>query len=100
MSRVQLGIRYGKDLKNVIQQENLIGVGSLGTFPNCKFKLGISLVERSRAILKTNLRPNCSKVKVKFTKFAVEEQSRALHNYHNLKKGDVCIDRVELRCVF
>ena len=36
------GGNLGKDLKSVIRQENLIGVGSLGTFPNCFLKLGIS----------------------------------------------------------
>ena len=32
MSRVQHGIRYGKDMKSVTQQEILIGVGSSGKF--------------------------------------------------------------------
>ena len=42
------------------------------------------------------LEPNCAKVRVKFTKFAVEEQSKALHNYHAFNGEDVCLDRVKI----
>ena len=34
MSRVQHGIRYGKDMKSVTQQEISIGAGSSGEFSN------------------------------------------------------------------
>lgn len=44
-----------------------------------------------------SLRPSeCNQLQVKFNKFAIEEQSKALHNHHNLSGEDVCIDRVEL----
>ena len=42
------------------------------------------------------LEPECPKIRVKFTKFAVEEQSKALHNYHAFVGEDVCIDRVKI----
>ena len=38
----------------------------------------------------------CNQLQVKFNKFAVEEQSKPLHNYHNLTGEEVCIDRVEI----
>ena len=41
MLRVQHGIRFGKDMKNAIQQEILIGAGSSGKFLNrCWFYIG------------------------------------------------------------
>ena len=36
------------------------------------------------------------KVKVRFTHFAVEEQSKFLQNWHDLSGDDVCIDSVQL----
>ncbi|CAG5111368.1 Oidioi.mRNA.OKI2018_I69.chr2.g5684.t1.cds [Oikopleura dioica] len=41
-----------------------------------------------------DVRPYCSKVKVRFTHFAVEEQSKFLQNWHGLTGEDVCIDSV------
>ncbi|CBY20030.1 unnamed protein product [Oikopleura dioica] len=43
-----------------------------------------------------DVRPLCSKVKVRFTHFAVEEQSKFLQNWHDLSGDDVCIDSVQL----
>lgn len=43
-----------------------------------------------------NVRPKCSKVRVKFTRFAVEEQSRVMANYHGLRGDDACIDFVQV----
>lgn len=42
-----------------------------------------------------NVRPKCSKVRLRFTRFAIEEQSRVMHNYYGFKGEDVCLDYVK-----
>lgn len=40
--------------------------------------------------------PSCNQLQIKFNKFSIEEQSKALHNFHDFTGEDVCIDRVEI----
>jgi len=41
------------------------------------------------------VRPKCSKIRLRFTRFAVEEQSRVMHNFYGFEGENVCLDYVK-----
>ena len=42
-----------------------------------------------------NVKPECTKTRVKFNRFAVEEQSRVMQNYFGFQGEDACLDTVK-----